>query len=1038
VLVNLTVVAIGNADTIVPFADSFVRDGGFAGNNYGTDTDLSVQKSATTGNTREAYINFGYSGGYIRSATLRVFAGAVSTPPVPKLWVFSSGTNWSEATLTYTNKPSMIDPLGVNNVGTILPSHTWEEYDVSSYMIAEYRAGRRIFGFGFAETNTGSPLMQVKSRESGNPPNIVIVTNYPPVVYFTLPSSGTGAAAPASFGLSVYAWDLDGSITNVAIYTNGVFLASDAVAPYTNWWTGVASGTYSLTAVAEDDLGMAVTSAPIQLISFTNYPVAIDRDTNHVPDILEDVIFPSPVSFSGVPFVVTGVFEAEQFDAGGPGVGYSNVVSYPFNDYRVTPMRITNCNDIGGGFQLRLKSNEWTHYSFNVQVAGNYVVSVRARGTNGGQFRATLGYANSTASYQMNLTALSGTEWHDVTGTVNLPAGPNSIRLEGIVDGANGFAGDVNWISIYPAFPGAYIPTNSVLVGSGTYTPWIEGDSGKDFLTAQTNTITLQRAVNDILISGGGTVNIPAGTFYLAHHPYQDWTPELVFNGPQHTFAVRLVANAGGTTVGSNIRIAGTQQGGTNASTLIAQSRTVTMFLAAHAFDGANYLPSHAFYLPDAEGAFTNIVFEDLVLVGNPHSTTNATFDPGWWWNAGYNPLTNSFSLSNTNPAHGEVFTNEFTLYWQPETLDGRQFSGVGALLWIGSFGRTRNVLINNCDFINPPGYPVLIYQCTDVLIRSNRFRMVNAFNDSRIPTIGIMEAPNPNLEADGSRGAIWNYPPNITGIFGGGTNLVVMHNDFDGNPSLNGTTNVWIGSDGFVWWQSSGGNYYIGNNRVRNYALEGVALNSGPTGAAANVFETPMKTPSTTGFGIAPGLVGVSGSIGDNSFSIVGNAILGGRLGFGDSLSWSNYQVHFCGNYVSNSVPLPASQVIWPESDSFGRTLYVSRAQAVNASGLTSAGASRSAFIALNYLPVNASSFLLANDFQSISDTNCVFPGSSGLIKNSIIARSILSYGDAGHVSLNPDDSGELFLFHNIYLNSLGVPAAPVVLPPSANVLIQ
>ena len=66
--------------TFAAAADAYVRDGTYAGQNFGTATDLVVKRSATLGNTRETYLRFGLSGlGDVVDGKLRLF-GRSSRP----------------------------------------------------------------------------------------------------------------------------------------------------------------------------------------------------------------------------------------------------------------------------------------------------------------------------------------------------------------------------------------------------------------------------------------------------------------------------------------------------------------------------------------------------------------------------------------------------------------------------------------------------------------------------------------------------------------------------------------------------------------------------------------------------------------------------------------------------------------------------------------------------------------------------------------------------------------------------------------------
>jgi hypothetical protein len=65
--------------------------------------------------------------------------------------------------------------------------------------------------------------------------------------------------------LSASATDSDGSISRVEFYNGPTLLGADTASPYTYTWSGVAAGSYSLTARAFDNQGAATTSAPINV-----------------------------------------------------------------------------------------------------------------------------------------------------------------------------------------------------------------------------------------------------------------------------------------------------------------------------------------------------------------------------------------------------------------------------------------------------------------------------------------------------------------------------------------------------------------------------------------------------------------------------------------------------------------------------------------------------------------------------------------------------------------------------------------------------
>jgi chitodextrinase len=88
----------------------------------------------------------------------------------------------------------------------------------------------------------------------------------------TLTTSGTSFTAPASVTLTATAADGDGTITQVEFYNGTTLLGSDATAPYSYNWTGVAAGTYSLTARAYDNLNATGNSAAVTVTVTASTP----------------------------------------------------------------------------------------------------------------------------------------------------------------------------------------------------------------------------------------------------------------------------------------------------------------------------------------------------------------------------------------------------------------------------------------------------------------------------------------------------------------------------------------------------------------------------------------------------------------------------------------------------------------------------------------------------------------------------------------------------------------------------------------------
>ncbi len=91
----------------------------------------------------------------------------------------------------------------------------------------------------------------------------VLSANAAPSVRLSAPAADASYTAPASVALAAAASDSDGTVARVEFRSGSTLLATDTTAPFEHSWSGVAAGTYSVTARAVDDGGAATTSAPV-------------------------------------------------------------------------------------------------------------------------------------------------------------------------------------------------------------------------------------------------------------------------------------------------------------------------------------------------------------------------------------------------------------------------------------------------------------------------------------------------------------------------------------------------------------------------------------------------------------------------------------------------------------------------------------------------------------------------------------------------------------------------------------------------------
>jgi len=97
------------------------------------------------------------------------------------------------------------------------------------------------------------------------PVSITVNVNAPPTISITSPGSGGMFTALANITLTADAADPDGTIVSVAFYSGTTLISTRNAPPYSIVWTGVPQGTYTLTAVATDNVGATTTSAAVPI-----------------------------------------------------------------------------------------------------------------------------------------------------------------------------------------------------------------------------------------------------------------------------------------------------------------------------------------------------------------------------------------------------------------------------------------------------------------------------------------------------------------------------------------------------------------------------------------------------------------------------------------------------------------------------------------------------------------------------------------------------------------------------------------------------
>ena len=145
--------------------------------------------------------------------------------------------------------------------------------------------------------------------------------------------------------------------------------------------------------------------------------------------------------YGGTPAAVPGTVQAENYDTGGQGIGYSvNSINGNANTYRSDGVDLETTADIGGGYDIGWTSGgQWFRYTVNVATAGTYTVSFRVSAPNAVANAFHVSDSSGTnLSGLVNLPATGGWQtWTTVTANVTLSAGTQVLTLNQDTGGWN-------------------------------------------------------------------------------------------------------------------------------------------------------------------------------------------------------------------------------------------------------------------------------------------------------------------------------------------------------------------------------------------------------------------------------------------------------------------------------------------------------------------------------------------------------------------------------------------------------------------------
>jgi hypothetical protein len=160
-------------------------------------------------------------------------------------------------------------------------------------------------------------------------PVVVVVdgANRAPAVSITSPANGSTFTTPATISITASASDPDGSVARVQFYAGSTLVGTVTSGAAAVTWSGMAAGTYSLTAVATDDAGLKTTSAPVSVTVGSNRAPAVSLTS---PAAGTNYLAPATITLSANASDADGGVMSVAFYAGTTLLGTDSSSPYSF------------------------------------------------------------------------------------------------------------------------------------------------------------------------------------------------------------------------------------------------------------------------------------------------------------------------------------------------------------------------------------------------------------------------------------------------------------------------------------------------------------------------------------------------------------------------------------------------------------------------------------------------------------------------------------------------------------------------------------
>jgi len=412
-------------------ADTFVRGGSYATNNYGTNVTLDVKLDSSASNTRQAYLRWnlaGYSPAVLQ-AKLRLTPVFVGTNGLEHGLTLATSNNWKAHLINWSNQPGG----GKRFVTWIPPTNNFVEVVVTPQVQNVLSSdGQLSFQIYSLNNLGGSGLASYASSQDPNPANwpqlLLLYSNALPnissIADQSIPAgTNTGALSltisdPVSPANSLTLGALS-SNTNLVPNTNIIFGGSSSNRTVTVTPVAGQSGSALITLVVTNLAGLtagsqftltvtntAKTNAMPTITSFANASIPVNSSTGPIPFMVADSFYDPSLLTVGASATNNTLVPSSGFLFGGSS-GSRTLTVTPALMQTGSALIIVTVTNPAGATATALFTLTVTNGSGNIRASGTWAVDASGDWSNPLNWNSGIVAtgADMTATFAIDITA---------------------------------------------------------------------------------------------------------------------------------------------------------------------------------------------------------------------------------------------------------------------------------------------------------------------------------------------------------------------------------------------------------------------------------------------------------------------------------------------------------------------------------------------------------------------------------------------------------------------------------------------------------